>query len=148
VSDGPPTEAERSLFAAAERVAARAYAPYSGFKVGAAVTGRHGRAHLGVNVENASFPVGTCAERVALGAAVTAGERALTAVAVATVDGRDAVPCGACLQALAEFGDPRVVCRVGGELRVFVLRELLAAPFRPLIGAPGPYDAPTPGDER
>jgi cytidine deaminase len=100
--------------------------------VGAAVTGSVGRAHLGVNVENASFPTGLCAERVALGAAVAAGERALTAVAVATADGRDAVPCGACLQALAELGDPDVVFRLGGELGVLALHELLTSPFAAL----------------
>lgn len=135
----PLTAAERRLFAAADSVAANAYAPYSGFRVGAAVTGRPGRAHLGVNVENASFPAGLCAERVALGAAVVAGERELTAVAVATADGRDAVPCGACLQALAEFGDPAVVCRLGGELRVLALHELLTSPFAAL--APTDADA-------
>ncbi|HJW75733.1 MAG TPA: hypothetical protein VJ787_08720, partial [Thermoleophilia bacterium] len=122
--------------------------------------------HLGVNVENASFPAGLCAERVALGAAVTAGERAVTAVAVATADRRDAVPCGACLQALAEFGDPDVVCRAGGELRAFALHELLAAPFDSVAvpdqagregpwrdgigpgGTPGPGDVPGPGGRR
>ena len=99
------------------------------------MTGPVGRAHLGVNVENASFPAGLCAERVALGAAVAAGERALTAVAVATADGRDAVPCGACLQALAELGDPDVVFRIGGELRVLALHELLTSPFAALAPA-------------
>jgi cytidine deaminase len=123
------------LFGEAEAVAANAYAPYSGFKVGAAVTGPLGRTYLGVNVENASFPAGLCAERVALGAAVTAGERALAAVAVATADGRDAVPCGACLQALAELGDPVVIFRLGGEPRALVLHELLTSPFAGLAPA-------------
>jgi cytidine deaminase len=124
-----PRKGERALFDEAARAAVNAYAPYSGLSVGAAVTGSLGLVHVGVNVENASFPAGLCAERVALGAAVAAGERALAAVAVATADGRDAVPCGACLQALAEFGDPEVVCRVGGRLRVLSLHELLTAPF-------------------
>ncbi len=125
-----PTRGERLLFEAAERAAGGAYAPYSGLRVGAAVTGRDGRAHLGVNVENASFPVGVCAERVALGAAVLAGVRDLAIVAVATADGRDAVPCGACLQALAEFGDPVIVCRLGGEPRALAVHDLLRSPFR------------------
>jgi cytidine deaminase len=128
----PPTAAERQLFAQAESVAANAYAPYSGFRVGAAVTGPLGRAHLGVNVENASFPAGLCAERAALGAAVAAGERALAAVAVATADGRDAAPCGACLQALAELGDPDIIFRRGGEVGVLALHELLTSPFAAL----------------
>ena len=72
----------------------------------------------GVNVENAAYPAGLCAERVALGAFVTAGERELRVVAVAAAGGRDAQPCGVCLQALSEFGDPDVVRRTGGELRV------------------------------
>jgi cytidine deaminase len=84
---------------------------------------------VGVNVESASYPVGLCAERAALAAAVTAGSLRLTAVAVAAADGRDLLPCGACLQALAEFGPPAIVARAGGELRVFGLRALLTAPF-------------------
>lgn len=135
VPERPPTAAERRLFGRAEAVAANAYAPYSGYRVGAAVTGPIGRVHLGVNVENASFPAGVCAERVALGAAVAAGERALAAVAVATADGRDAVLCGACLQALAELGDPDVVFRLAGELRVLPLHELLTSPFASLAPA-------------
>jgi cytidine deaminase len=139
--DGPyirePTGNERRLFEAAEDAAANAYAPYSGLRVGAAVAGRDGRAHLGVNRENAASPVGLCAERVALGAAVLAGERDLAAVAVATADGRDAVPCGACLQALAEFGDPLIVCRLDGELRALALHELLSSPFRSPPAADG-----------
>lgn len=125
-------------------MATNAYAPYSGYKVGAAVTGPVGRAHVGVNVENASYPAGLCAERVALGAAVAAGERALTAVAVATADGRDAVPCGACLQALAELGDSDVVFRIGGELRVLALHELLTAPFAVLARADAAADRRSP----
>ncbi len=127
----PPTEREHDLFTAAQAAAGNAYAPYSGLKVGAALTGDQGAVHLGVNVENASYPVGLCAERAALGAAVAAGEHAVTAVAVATADGRDAVPCGACLQALAEFGDPAVVCHLDGRLRVVALHELLTTPFGP-----------------
>ena len=123
-----PEPGERLLWQEARAAARRAYAPYSGFKVGAALIGASGRTHLGVNVENQSYPAGMCAERVALGAAVTAGERP-SAVAVATTDGRDAVPCGLCLQAFSEFGDVTIVCRHGGEVRVFALRELLTTPF-------------------
>lgn len=141
----PPTTTERLLFREAETVAFNAYAPYSGFRVGAAVTGRLGRAHLGVNVENSSFPAGLCAERAALGAAVAAGERAITAVAVATADGRDAVPCGACLQALAEFGDPDLVCRLDGEVRAVPLHELLTAPFASLVPSEPPVSEPESG---
>ena len=124
-----PTADERELWQRAAAVAAQAYAPYSGVAVGAALRGPGPQAYLGVNVENAAYPAGLCAERVALGAFVTAGERDLRVVAVAVADGRDAWPCGACLQALTEFGDPDVVAQVGGELRVLRLGELLTAPF-------------------
>lgn len=125
----PPDATQRDLYEQAHRVAGRAYAPYSGFAVGAVVVGPLGVGRQGVNVENASYPAGVCAERVALGALVAAGEREARTVAVATADGRDVVPCGLCLQALAELGDPDIVCRVGGEVRVVALHELLTAPF-------------------
>ena len=125
----PPSPAEQQLWQQAAQIAARAYAPYSALHVGAAVQDESGRVHLGVNVENAAYPVGMCAERVALGAAVTAGATALRAVAVAAGGERDALPCGACLQALAEFGDPVIVGRVGGEVWAGKLSELLTTPF-------------------
>lgn len=130
-----PSATERRLYQAAAEAAENAWAPYSRFAVGAVVVGPTGRAYRGVNVENASYPAGICAERVALGAMVTAGDREAHAVAVATADGRDAAPCGVCLQALAELGDPAVVCRVGGEPRVFALHELLTTPFAAPTGA-------------
>ena len=124
--------AELALLDAARRAAANAYAPYSGFRVGAVVEAADGRRFAGVNVENASYPVGLCAERVALGALVTAGGgRQIAAVAVATAAGDEVLPCGACLQALAEFGEPVVIVRQNGGPVVFALRELLAAPFGP-----------------
>jgi cytidine deaminase len=124
-----PTPAELELWRQAAAVAGNAHAPYSGFQVGAAVRCASGSAHLGVNVESAAYPAGMCAERVALGAAVTAAGGAPLAVATATADGRDVLPCGLCLQALAEFGDLAVVGRVAGETRAFRLSELLTTPF-------------------
>ena len=123
--------AERTLFECARAAAARAYAPYSGLQVGAALATPGGAVHTGVNVENASYPVGLCAERAAL------------AAAVATASGAPILPCGACLQALAEFGDLDLVLAwpagdpPGGagpaepapEPRVVRLRDLLTAPF-------------------
>ncbi len=122
--------AETELFAAARRAARHAYAPYSGYDVGAVVAGPSGRAYVGVNVENASYPAGLCAERAALAALIAAGERDVLTVAVAAADGGDCLPCGLCLQALAEFGDAVVVARSGGAVRAVRLRELLTTPFR------------------
>ncbi len=125
-----PELSERILFQEAFSMAERAYAPYSGFAVGAVVVGPSGRSHHGVNVENASYPVGLCAERAALAAMVAFGERELRYVAVAAADGSDCLPCGMCLQALAEFGDAEVVAKTGGDVRVVRLRDLLTAPFQ------------------
>lgn len=133
--------AERLLFREAVTLSERAYAPYSGFAVGAVVVGPSGRSHHGVNVENASYPAGLCAERAALAAMVACGERSLRYVAVAAVDGQDCLPCGLCLQALAEFGDPEVVASVGGEVRVVRLSDLLTAPF---AGAGAPVEGARP----
>jgi cytidine deaminase len=149
-----PDLAERLLFQEARTVADRAYAPYSGYGVGAVVVGPSGRSHHAANVENAAYPAGLCAERAALAAMVVFGERSLRYVAVAAADGGDCVPCGLCLQALAEFGDPLVVARRGGELRVTPLRDLLTAPFTaPASGGEGAGDTtagpePPAGDGR
>jgi cytidine deaminase len=124
-----PELAERLLFQEALTVAGNAYAPYSGYAVGAVAVGLSGRSHHGANVENASYPAGLCAERAALAALITHGERELRYVAVAALDGSDCLPCGFCLQALSEFGDPELVARRGGELIVIRLRELLTSPF-------------------
>jgi cytidine deaminase len=126
-----PDREQRELHEAARGVARHAYAPYSRFSVGAVIEDASGGRWRGVNVENASYPAGLCAERVALGALVTGGAREVRTIAVATADGRDVVPCGLCLQALAEFGDPAVVGQIGGDVLVFALHELLAAPFAP-----------------
>ena len=132
-----PELAERLLFQKAATLADSAYAPYSGFGVGAVVVGPSGRSHHGVNVENAAYPAGLCAERAALAAMVAFGEQALRYVAVAAAGGEDCVPCGLCLQALAEFGDPAIVARMGGEVRVVPLSDLLTAPFAFGDGARG-----------
>lgn len=94
----PETEA---LIEAAQKVRANAYAPYSVYPVGAAVLGSDGTIYTGCNVENISFGLTMCAERVAIGAMVVAGCRRVTEVAVATRDGGS--PCGMCRQTLAEF---------------------------------------------
>ena len=94
----------RELFAAALAVSSNAYAPYSRFRVGAAIRTESGTVVTGVNVENRSFGLTNCAERSALFAAVSAGNRRFTAIAIATPDADYPVgPCGACRQVLSEF---------------------------------------------
>ena len=87
-----------------------AYAPYSGFAVGAVVVGPSGRSHHGVNVENASYPAGLCAERVALAAMVAFGEREVRNVAVAAADGRDCCPAACACRRSPSSATPRSSC--------------------------------------
>lgn len=118
-----------ALVNAAIKARENAYAPYSKYKVGAALLAKSGRVYTGCNFENASFGAGTCAERVALGAALAAGEREF--VAVACVADGNVTPCGICRQALAEFGDIAVYCADanGGDVREYRLSELLPHSF-------------------
>jgi cytidine deaminase len=122
----------KELLALANAARARAYAPYSGYRVGAALLAKSGKIYLGVNVENAAYPTSMCAERVALFKAVSEGERDFEAIAIATENGGS--PCGACRQALSEFGlDLRVFIGNGqGEiLEETTLRALLPGAFGP-----------------
>jgi cytidine deaminase len=103
------------LFALARRAAERAYAPYSKFRVGAALLGADGRIFTGCNVENRSFGLTVCAERNAVFQGVSQGCRKFLALAIAAPDSGGAVgPCGACRQVLSEFMDPRSPVRFGG----------------------------------
>lgn len=92
-----------AMMAAARDVRERAYVPYSGFKVGAAVLAGSGRIYMGCNVENASYGLTMCAERVAIQRAVSEGEREIKAVVTVAGEHEIARPCGACLQVIAEF---------------------------------------------
>ena len=104
---------------------ALAYAPYSRFLVGAALLSEGGRVFHGCNVENLSYGLTNCAERVAIGAAVAAGVRRFMAVAVVAETAVPISPCGACRQVLAEFGVPRVILANRSERLEFTLDELL-----------------------
>ncbi len=115
---------------AALEVRGNAHAPYSGFKVGAAVLDDDGRIFTGCNVENASYGLSVCAERHAVAAAVAAGARRLRSVAVASQTSPPVAPCGACRQVLAEFGVHEVVLvNTMGERVETSLAELLPSPF-------------------
>jgi cytidine deaminase len=122
------------LVALAAQARRHAYAPYSHFAVGAALLAKSGRVYTGANVENASYGLSVCAERVAVWKAVAEGERAFTAIAVVTENGVS--PCGACRQVLAEFaGDPQslrlIVADAQGRRRTYTLAELLPEAFTP-----------------
>ena len=106
-----------------------AYAPYSGYRVGAAVVTGGGRVFMGANVENASYGLTVCAERVAILKAVSEGETAITALAVVTDNG--ASPCGACRQVLWEFGKEAAVYLADpdGNIRETRAEDLLPDPF-------------------
>jgi cytidine deaminase len=120
------TASDRELYEQAVAVSARAYAPYSRFLVGAAVRARDGSVFLGVNVENAAYPLGVCAEKSALTAAVTAGSGPGNLEAIAIT----ASPCGGCRQWLIEMGIERVVyARAGGEVVVATPAQLLPDTF-------------------
>lgn len=123
----------RALVAQSRGVRSRAHAPYSGFRVGAALLAADGQVFLGVNVESAASPAGICAERAALSAAVTAGARDLVALAVSGDGTAPCVPCGLCRQALHELAPDLEVLAAGetGEaVRYLLGRDLLPHAFR------------------
>ena len=119
---------DKELVQAARAVRKNAHAPYSKFKVGAALRSANGKIFLGVNVENASLGLTVCAERNAIAAAVAAGEKKFTAIAIVTSIG--AAPCGACRQVLAEFAPALPITLVSAKgARRLTLRELLPEQF-------------------
>ncbi|MBI5650367.1 MAG: cytidine deaminase [Chloroflexi bacterium] len=119
------------LIDAARAASQNAYAPYSHYPVGAAVLTRGGKIFTGCNIENAAYPSGVCAERVAIFKAVSEGARALSAIAVVTPNG--ASPCGACRQVFSEFAadDARIILALprGKRRREFSMQEFLPARF-------------------
>ena len=123
----------RELYGRALEVASRAYAPYSRFRVGAALLAEDGTVITGVNVENRSFGLTNCAERSAIYAAVSEGRRRFTAIAIATPDSDYPVsPCGACRQVLSEFMGPEVPVIFGPDFERAV---------RSTVGEIYPFDA-------
>ncbi|HVR41939.1 MAG TPA: cytidine deaminase [Thermoanaerobaculia bacterium] len=120
-----------ALIEEARRARERAIAPYSKFRVGAALTTRAGRVIQGCNIENASYGLTVCAERVALLAALSQGEREFDAIAVVSQSPEPATPCGPCRQLLWEYcGDLEVVlASLSGKIETHSLAELLPRPF-------------------
>ena len=126
---------EQALIDAAKKVRLHAHAPYSGYRVGAALLDENGQVHSGCNVENAAFPEGVCAEANAIGSMVTAGGKKI--VAIAAVGGKDEIvactPCGGCRQKILEFadGDTRILL-IGdsGDIEDYSIEDLLPASFR------------------
>jgi cytidine deaminase len=123
-----------ALLAAARAAQSRAYAPYSKFKVGAAVLDEHGAVHAGCNVENAAYPEGVCAEAGAISAMVLAGGTQVKAVVVVGDGAHPVTPCGGCRQKLREFAAPDTPILVADGKRWrarFTLRDLLPESFGP-----------------
>lgn len=121
-----------SLLSAATEVRERAYAPYSRFKVGAALRTEAGTVFVGCNVENVAFPEGTCAEAGAIAAMVAGGETRIAEVCVIADSPEPVPPCGGCRQKIAEFAGQEVrvtLCTTDGKSRVMTVAELLPGVF-------------------
>ena len=123
-----------ALKQAALKIRENAYAPYSGFQVGVALRSSSGEVYTGVNVENAAYPEGICAEAGAIARMIAAGDRKITAVYV-VADGAEPVPpCGGCRQKLAEFSAPDVpvtMATISGIEKTLTVAQLLPGAFTP-----------------
>jgi cytidine deaminase len=122
------------LFAAAKAAQANAYAPYSRFKVGAALRSAEGALFSGCNVENAAYPQGACAEAGGISAMALAGDRRIAEILVVGDGEGLCTPCGGCRQRIREFGDASTIIRIAGPEGVratFTLAELLPHSFGP-----------------
>jgi len=126
---------EQQLIDAAKEVRPNAHAPYSGYRVGAALIDETGALHTGCNVENAAFPEGTCAEANAIGSMVAAGGKRI--IAIAAVGGADEIeactPCGGCRQSILEFADENtrvILIGEGKQIDSYSIEDLLPAAFK------------------
>ncbi|MCJ8138898.1 cytidine deaminase [Falsirhodobacter halotolerans] len=126
------TKPDPLLLAAATDVRMNAYAPYSNFKVGAAIRTVDGHIHAGCNVENVAFPEGTCAEAGAIAAMVAAGETKIAEILVIADAATPVPPCGGCRQKIAEFAGPGAMvtlCSTNGAARDMTVADLLPGAF-------------------
>lgn len=120
---------KKLLISSAIEVRNMAYSPYSKYKVGAALLAKSGKIYVGANFENSSFGAGVCAERVALGSALSKGERDFTAICVCG-NNANITPCGICRQALIEFNDIEIICcDENGSTVEYMLSEMLPNSF-------------------
>ena len=122
---------EKELIEKAKKARLKAYAPYSGFKVGAALLTKSGKVYTGTNVENSTFGLTVCAERVAVFKAVVRGDKDLAKIVVVVDKEPPITPCGACRQVLSEFAkDLKIVCaNLEGKVERYSLKELLPEAF-------------------
>lgn len=128
----PPTGPRTDLAGAARAVRENAHAPYSRFKVGAAIRAASGHVHVGCNVENAAYPQGACAEAGAICAMVAAGDTEIAEVYVIADAPEPVTPCGGCRQRLSEFAGPEMrvfMVNLAGAMRVMTMAELLPGAF-------------------
>lgn len=120
---------KNELIKKAISVRKNSYSPYSNYKVGAALLSTNGKIYVGANFENAAFGAGICAERVALGAALSAGERKFLAICVCG-NNIDITPCGICRQALSEFNNIEIICcDESGNKKEYMLSSVLPYAF-------------------
>ncbi len=122
---------EKELIEKAKKARLKAYAPYSDFKVGAALLTKRGKVYTGANVENSTFGLTVCAERIAVFKAVNRGDKNLVKIAIVADKNPPVTPCGACRQVLAEFAkDLKIVCaNLKGKVERYSLKELLPEAF-------------------
>ena len=120
------------LYEIALKARENAYAPYSKFKVGAVILSKNNKVFCGCNVENASYPCGTCAEAGAISAMIAGGEKAIKEILI-VADTKRILPCGNCLQKIAEFADETTIVHsadINGNIKTFKLKELLPQNFK------------------
>ncbi len=124
-------EEYKKLMKEAEKARKKAYTPYSKFKVGAAVLSADGKIFTGCNIENASFGLAVCAERVAIFKAISEGSTKFKAIAVIGDTDKPCSPCGACRQVISEFGEdiPLIMANLKGDVKIKKIKELLPEAF-------------------
>ena len=125
---------EESYIAAAKEAMSKAYVPYSNYQVGALIVTKNGNTYSGCNVENASYPLGNCAEAAAIASMVLAGEKYIRMIYVMTKNDEGGIPCGGCRQRIREFSDENtqiMMCSPDGVQQRINLSELLPNSFGP-----------------